>query len=155
MTCQQRARQTMYDLSTESQTDRVCLGRKFRRSLQDGCAKRGADVASDHYLLIAKLKFRLKRNWTGDSCQRPQYDTTMLLNDTTKQQECKIVLLNKFQVLEELLEEKTINGRQSKSHSQRKLWVRKSNTTKMEEINNSRTPARKARDYEEYSHTAR
>ena len=33
----------------------------------------------------------------------------MLLKDTTKQQEFKTVLLNKFRILEELLEEKTIN----------------------------------------------
>ena len=35
----------------------------------------------------------------------------MLLKDTTKQQEFKIVFLNKFQVLEELLEEETINDK--------------------------------------------
>ena len=77
MTCQQTAKQTMYDLSTDNQTDHVCTGRKFRRSLQDGCVKRGADVASDHHLLIAKLKVKLKK---------------MLLKDTTKQQDFNIVL---------------------------------------------------------------
>ena len=79
----------------------VCTGRTFRRSLHDVCVERGADVASDHHLLIAKLKLELKRNWTGDNCQRPRYGTTMLLKDTTKQQEFKKVLLNKFQVLHE------------------------------------------------------
>ena len=39
----------------------------------------------------------------------PRYDITMLLKDTTKQQVFKTVLLNKFQVLDELLEEETIN----------------------------------------------
>ena len=87
------------DLSTKNQ-----IRRKFRRSLYGVYVKRGADVASDHHLLIAKLKLSLKRNWTGDSRQRPRHDTTMLLKDTTKQQEFKIVLLNKFQVLEEPLE---------------------------------------------------
>ena len=97
------------DLSTENQIDHVCIGRKFRRSLQDVCVKRETDVASDHDLRIAKLKLKLKRNWTGDSCQRPRYDFTTLLKDTTKQQEFKTVLLNKFRVLEKLLEEETIN----------------------------------------------
>ena len=97
------------DLSTENQIDHVCICRKFRRSLPDVHVKRGADVAADHHLLIAKLKLKLKRNWTGDSCQRPQYDTTMLLKDTTKQQEFKIVLLNKCQVPEKVVEEETIN----------------------------------------------
>ena len=92
------------DLSTENQTDRVCIGRKLKRSLQDVCVKLGADVVSDQHPLIVKLKLKLKRNWTRNSCQRPRYDTIMLLTG-------KIVLLNKFQVLEELLEEETINER--------------------------------------------
>ena len=87
----------------------MCIGRKLRRSLKDVCVKRGAHVASDHHLLIAKLKLRLKRTWTGDSCQSPLYDTTQLLQDTTKLQGFKIVLLNEFHVLEELFEEETIN----------------------------------------------
>ena len=66
--------------------------------------KRGADIASDYHLLIVKLKLKLKRNLTGDNCQHARRDTTMLLKDTTIQQEFKIVFLNKFQVLKELLE---------------------------------------------------
>ena len=65
--------------------------------------------ASDHHLYIAKLKLQLKRNWTGDSCQCPRYDTTELLKDTTKQQEFKIMFLNKFHVLDKLLEKEAIN----------------------------------------------
>ena len=56
--------------STENQTDHVSIGRKFRRSLQDDFVKPGADVASDYHLLLAKLKLKLKRNWTGDSSHR-------------------------------------------------------------------------------------
>ena len=97
------------DLSTENQKDHVCTDRKLRRSLQDVRVKHGAEAASDHHLLIAKLKLKLKRNWKGDTCQRPRYNTTMLLKDISNQQEFKIVILNKFQVLEELLEEETIN----------------------------------------------
>ena len=98
------------DLSTKNQTDRVCTGRKFIRSLQDVSMKCEADVASDHTLFTGKLKLKLKRNWTGNRSQRQRYDTTMLLRDTTKQQEFKIVLLNTFQVLEEPLEAQS--GRQ-------------------------------------------
>ena len=83
------------DLSTENQIDHVCIGRKFRGSLQDVCVKRGADVSSDHHLLIAKLKLKLKRDWTGDSCQHLRCDTAKLLKDTIKEQEFKIVFLNK------------------------------------------------------------
>ena len=44
-------------------------------------------------------------------------DTAMLLKDTIKQQEFKIVLLNKFQVLDELLEEAINEKWQAISHS--------------------------------------
>ena len=45
LTCQQKTR-----------LDHVCMGRKFRKSLQHVYVERGADVASDHHILIAKLK---------------------------------------------------------------------------------------------------
>ncbi|EDO49884.1 predicted protein, partial [Nematostella vectensis] len=50
------------DLSTENQIDHLCIGKKFRRSLQNVRIKRGADVASDHHLLVARLKLKLKKN---------------------------------------------------------------------------------------------
>ena len=54
------------DMSTEDQINYVCLDMKFRRSLQDVCVKPGVDVVSDNHLLIAKMKPKLKRNWTKD-----------------------------------------------------------------------------------------
>lgn len=50
------------DLWTENQIDQMCIGKKFLRTLQDVRVKRGADVSSDHHLLIAQLKLKLKRN---------------------------------------------------------------------------------------------
>lgn len=60
------------DLNTENQVDRVCISRKFRRSLKNVRVKRGADIASDHHLLSARLKLKLKRTWTTEigKCQR-------------------------------------------------------------------------------------
>ena len=75
------------DLSIENQTDHVCIGGKFRRSLQDDSVKRGADVASDHHLFIANLKLKLKKNWTSDSCQRQRYDTTIQVHIINTAQE--------------------------------------------------------------------
>ena len=70
----------------------------------------------------------------------------MLLKDATKQQEVKIVLLNKSQVLEELLEEDSFNemaGLISHSHQHvRKFWVLKSNTT---ENGSQLRPSRRSR----------
>ena len=61
------------DQSTENQSDHFFISKKFRRSLQDMRVKRGADVASDHHLVIANLKLKLKRNWTGAAPQQIRY----------------------------------------------------------------------------------
>ena len=53
------------DMSTANQIDHICIGKRFRRSLQDVRVKRGADVASDHHLVTAKIKLKLKKNWTN------------------------------------------------------------------------------------------
>ena len=50
------------DQSTANQIYHFCISKKFRRSFQDVRVKRGADVASDHHLVIANLKRKLKRN---------------------------------------------------------------------------------------------
>ena len=54
------------DHHTENQIDHVCIKKKFRRSLQDVRVKRGADVGSDHHLLVARLKLKLKKNYVGE-----------------------------------------------------------------------------------------
>ena len=86
------------DNLTENQIDHICITKKFRRSLQDVCVMRGADVASDHHLVVAKLKMKLKRNGSGDICQRLKYNTTAL-DDIAKQREYSISLSNRFQSL--------------------------------------------------------
>ena len=96
------------DLRTVNQIDHVCIGKKFRRSLQDLRVKRGADVASDHHLLVARLKLKLKRQYTERTTHGLRYNTS-LLKDKVKQEEFKITLSNKFQVLHELLEDDTID----------------------------------------------
>ena len=44
------------DLITGNQIDHVCIAKKFRRSLEDVRVKKGADVTSDHHLVVNKLK---------------------------------------------------------------------------------------------------
>lgn len=51
------------DHITKNQIDHICISKTFRRSMQDVRAKRGADVASDHHLVVARLKLKLKKNW--------------------------------------------------------------------------------------------
>lgn len=160
------------DLSTENQIDHVCIGKKFRRSLQDVRVKRGADVASDHHLLVARLKLKLRKNWTGVSSQRQRYNTN-ILKDSKKKEEFKVTLSNKFQVLKEQLEDETIEqkwlivkeavtstcqevlGPKSYTH---KEWISAETLYKIEErrekkamVNNSKTRATKAKAQEKYT----
>jgi hypothetical protein len=68
--------------------------------------KRGADVASDHHLVVGSiLKLKLRKNWTGEQIHRRKFDTG-LLKETPKKEEYTVTLNNKFQVLQELMEEK-------------------------------------------------
>ena len=45
----------------ENQINHFCITKKFRHSLKDVRERRGADAASDHHLLTARLKLRLKK----------------------------------------------------------------------------------------------
>ncbi len=159
------------DLSTENQIDHVCITRKFRRSLQDVCTRRGADVASDHHLVVARLKLKLKKTWTGVTGQRQKYNTT-LLKESTKCQEFKLTLSNKYQALQDLLEEETINERWKavketvttacqevlgpRKHNH-KEWISAESLKKIQArkekkaaLNNSRTRAEKTKAQEAY-----
>lgn len=66
------------DHITENQIDHICISKKFRRSLQDVTVKRGADVASDHHLLTARLKLKLKKNRTEETGNRQKYNVSLL-----------------------------------------------------------------------------
>ena len=69
---------------------------------------RGADAASDHQLVIAKLKLKLKRFWSGTTCLRQSYNT-LLLKVENKLQEYILALTNRFQALQNLQEDVIID----------------------------------------------
>ena len=94
------------DNSTENQIDHICINKKFRRSLQDVRVRRGADVASDHHLVITRVKLKLKKN-PSVITRRQRYNGS-LLRDNEKREEYQNRLNNKFQVLQELIEEENI-----------------------------------------------
>lgn len=164
------------DLKTVNQIDHVCIGKKFRRSLQDVRVRRGADVASDHHLLVAQLRLKLRRHFTQQSTHSLRYNTS-LLEEKYKQEEFKITLSNKYQVLDELLEDETVEGNwhrvkkavQStcqevlgKKKIIHKEWITAGTLKTIEErkrkkaeINNSRTRAQKARSQKDYSDSNR
>ncbi|VDP49388.1 unnamed protein product [Schistosoma margrebowiei] len=67
-------------------------------------SRRGADVASDHHLVVANLKLKLKTNWTSRQTALQRFNIAFL-RDTDKLDEFKIALNNRFQALQDLLEE--------------------------------------------------
>ena len=161
------------DLATENQIDHVCISKKFRRSLQDVKVRRGADIASDHHLLVAKVQLKLRRNWTGEKNLRPKYNTA-LLRDPETAETFGIMLKNKFQTLQELDEEeeqridgmwknvkeaitttcKETLGPQKSSH---KEWISAESMKRVEDrkekkaaLNNSRTRAEKVKAQTQY-----
>lgn len=68
--------------------------------------RRGADVASDHHLVITRVKLKLKTN-PGVITRRQRYNVS-LLRDNEERGEYQNRLYNKFQVLQELVAEDDI-----------------------------------------------
>ena len=48
------------DHCTETHIDHICISKRLRRSQRDVRVYKGADVASDHYLVVAKLRLKLR-----------------------------------------------------------------------------------------------
>ncbi|VDP57064.1 unnamed protein product [Schistosoma margrebowiei] len=94
------------DHTTENQIDHICINEKFRRTMEDLRTKREADIASDHHLVVANLKLKLKKNWTTGQTAIQRFNTAFLL-DTNKLDEFKVALNNRFQALQDLLKEET------------------------------------------------
>jgi hypothetical protein len=89
----------------KNQIDHIIINGKWRRSLQDVRAMRGADVASDHHLIVANIKLKLKKSSTHVSVKR-KFDVGKL-QDPKIQQEFKLEIKNRFQLLENQRTENT------------------------------------------------
>ncbi|VDP40084.1 unnamed protein product [Schistosoma margrebowiei] len=92
---------TSPDHTTQNQIDHICINKTFRRTIDDVRIKRGADIASDHHLLVAKIKLKLKKHWTTGRTISQKFNTAFL-QDTDKLNKFKIVLSNKFQAFHDL-----------------------------------------------------
>ena len=88
---------------TENQIDHICISCKFRRSWQDVRVMRGAEVSSDHHLLMTTVRLHLKR-FTNANSTRTKYNVE-LLRDKDTQAAFQISLSNRFQPLQELIED--------------------------------------------------
>ncbi|VDP63998.1 unnamed protein product [Schistosoma curassoni] len=111
------------DHTTENQIDHICINKKFRRTTEDVRARRGANIASDHHLVLANLKPKLKKGWT---------------NSTTN-----IALNNRFQALQDLLNEEETTMEENWKGIKEALTSIKERKNKKTAINNSRTRAEK------------
>ncbi|GFR61508.1 endonuclease-reverse transcriptase [Elysia marginata] len=94
------------DNVTENQIDHFCVSQRVRRSLNDVIAQRGADVGSDHHMLLGKLKLRLKKQGNRKEVPMKQYQVNRL--DGATKEDFKLCLRNRFQPLASLEEEEDV-----------------------------------------------
>ena len=85
--------------ATKSQIDHIPINGKWRSSLQDVRAYRGANVASDHNLLVAVVSLKLRRARRGQQ-RGHQFDSSKLRDDRIRQA-FRRELKNRFQILGE------------------------------------------------------
>ena len=161
------------DQRTENQIDHICISQQFRRSMQDVRVHRGADAASDHHLVLTKLKLKLKirvEKWKN----RTRYNVEFL-KDKERLETFRLTLSNKYETLQDLLDEENMEvnphweclkktwtstceevlGKKKRQHKDwisvetiNKLQVRKE---KKAVLNNSRTRSTKAAAHEQYT----
>ena len=92
------------DHRTENQIDHICISRKFRRSWRDVRLLRGADVSSDHHLVVTVERLRLKKYIHANSNTWTRYNVGLLRNKGT-QTAFLISLSNRFQLLQGLIDD--------------------------------------------------
>ncbi|VDO66585.1 unnamed protein product [Schistosoma mattheei] len=69
--------------------------------------RRGADIASDHHLVVAKMELKLRKHWPTGQTASQRFNIT-LLRHTEKLNEFKITLNNSLQALQNLLKEEEV-----------------------------------------------
>jgi hypothetical protein len=84
------------DGSVSNEIDYICISKRWRSSLRDVKVRRGADVGSDHHLLVSEIKLKFKK------IQKPAIAKPLdvdKLKDCNKRKEFEIVLNNKLELL--------------------------------------------------------
>ena len=94
------------DRVTENQIDHICINQRFRRSCIDvrvmrGAVMRGADVASDHHLVVTQIRLRLKKLKKNQRRDQNKYNVG-LLRERSKQESFRLSLANRYAPLQEL-----------------------------------------------------
>ncbi|VDO70029.1 unnamed protein product [Schistosoma margrebowiei] len=73
--------------------------------MKDVRTRRGADIALNHHLVVAKMKLNLKKQWTDGETALQNYGT-VFVRGTDKLNRLKIALNNRFQDSQDPLESK-------------------------------------------------
>jgi hypothetical protein len=81
----------------KNQIDHLMINRMWRGSLQDVRVKRGADVGSDHHLVTAKIKIKLRRN--GPTKNTTKRFNVKMLREPKVREVFNLTLRNRFQAL--------------------------------------------------------
>ena len=75
-----------------NQTDYILCSQRWRSSIQSAKTRLGADCGSDHELLIAKFRFKLKK--VGKTTRPFRYDLNQIPHDNTEE------MTNRFKELD-------------------------------------------------------
>ena len=112
----------------ENQIDHVMINQKWRRSLFDVRARRGADVGSDHHLVQADLKLKLRSGSPQCQTRLDRYNVN-LLRDMDIANKFTVEVKNRFQVLEEQHGNEVEDTIQEKWHHVKKAYQSASEST--------------------------
>ena len=88
---------------------------------------RGADVASDHHLVVGILRLKLRKYNTRNAKVTPRYNTK-LLQDPPTLRALQIVLSNRYQVLVDLADEDQQQNIQDLWRERKHVWLDTSST---------------------------
>ena len=82
----------------KNQIDHLMINGRWRHSLNDVSVKRGADCGSDHFLIISKIKLKLKKAPKINELSRKTFDLQRL-KDNKIRQKFNTEVKNRYQVL--------------------------------------------------------
>nr|KAG5686358.1 hypothetical protein BaRGS_026819 [Batillaria attramentaria] len=162
---------------TENQIDHVIVRQRWRSSLQDVRARRGADIGLDHHLVVAKLKMKLSSARKKQQNPRVRFNVRKLRMVETKEA-FQIALQNRFEALQTdeegegtvehawtTLKQATVGACEEtlgRPSSNRKPWISDETWQKVEErkklkqdLNQARTRQQKQTAASRYSELAK
>ena len=105
--------------AVRNQIDHICITKHWASSLRDIRLYRGADIGSDHYLLIADLRLKLKK--LVHQCSRRILDMDTFGSEEMKEQ-FELKLQNSFSALDHLKSDEESFQMKSGQHRKKCMW---------------------------------